>query len=178
MYPRFWIMECTVPTLMFRSAAMALMDRRLSPRINVSTAAILAGVVATREAPGRAKSAVDCRPWRNCLHQSFTVVLDTHALPYTACILWWIFAGWQPSAPKNWITARWSCLDGCGIWYIVLEPPDYTSPTSQLGFILTKLTKSVIDRSDCLVNQLNRKVTRRAAINRPVNFDAICILGR
>jgi hypothetical protein len=41
---------------------MALMDIGLPPRTNVSMAAILASVVATRDAPSRDESEVDCRP--------------------------------------------------------------------------------------------------------------------
>jgi hypothetical protein len=28
---------------------------------------------------------------------------------------------WQPSAPKTWITERWSCLDGCAMWYAISQ---------------------------------------------------------
>jgi hypothetical protein len=52
----------------------------------------------------------------NHLHQSFTVVFETQTLVYTACIQQWISAGSVPSASKNWITERWSYLDGCGMW--------------------------------------------------------------
>jgi hypothetical protein len=57
-----------------------------------------------------------------------TAVFDTQALPYTGCIRRWISDGWQPSASKNWITSRWSCLNGRGMWYALFSRLSHVTP--------------------------------------------------
>lgn len=48
----------------------------------------------------------------NYLHQSFTIaVRGLHPPMNLQC--------WQLCAPWNWITACWSCLAGCGMWYSI-----------------------------------------------------------
>jgi hypothetical protein len=49
-------------------------------------------------------------------------------LLYMACIHRWISADWQPSAPRNWITASCSCLHGCGIWYSIFSRLPHITP--------------------------------------------------
>lgn len=51
------------------------------------------------------------------LHQYFTVVFDTQALLYVACTCRRISTSWQPTVPKNWISACWSCLERFEISY-------------------------------------------------------------
>jgi len=75
------------------------------------TAAIDSSVMITCAWPGRGMSAVLTRPWRKSLHHQKTAVCDIHSVPYTFFIWLQMSVPLTPSADKNWITARWACLE-------------------------------------------------------------------
>ena len=59
----------------------------------------------------RGMSAVLTRPWRKSLHHRKTAVCDINPVPYTFFIRLYMSVPLTPSADKNWITARWACLE-------------------------------------------------------------------
>ena len=61
--------------------------------------------------PGRGMSAVLTRAWRKSLHHRKTAVRDIHSVPYTFFIRLQMSVPLTSSADKNWITARWACLE-------------------------------------------------------------------
>jgi hypothetical protein len=88
----------TVPTLTSSWAASARILRRLSARTASSTSATFLDVARTWPCPARTSLLVLYCPERNSWCHSNTVTFETHAFPYTTCILPWISAGWQPLA--------------------------------------------------------------------------------